>query len=73
MYYLRKHHTFIEEPGWTRFKDLAKRDKKLLRLQNQDNLRSYRTFPKQKFGYQTPRNNDYEYALSIAKNNGNSK
>ena len=63
----------LDHPGWKRFKSLAKREKKLLRLQNQAKLRSYRTTPKHKFGYQIPRNNNYERALSIDKHNGNKK
>ena len=55
------------------FKHLSKREKKLLRLQNQAKLRSYRTTPKYKFGYQIPRSNDYEHALSIDKHDGNNK
>ena len=52
---------------------IAKRDKKILRLQNQAKLRSYRTYPKHKFGYQIPQNNYYENSLSIDKHNGNKK
>ena len=63
----------LDQAGWKRFKPLAKREKKLLRLQNQAKLRSYRTAPKYKFGYQHPRNNDYEHALSLDKHNGNNK
>ena len=57
--YRRDHH-FLDQPGWMRFKCLAKRGKKLLRLKNQAKLRRYRTSPKHKFGYKTPRNNDHE-------------
>ena len=31
-----------DQPEWERFKSLAKKEKKLLRLQNQVKLRSYR-------------------------------
>ena len=55
------------------FKALAKRDKKLLRLQNQAKLRSRRTSTKHTFGYQMPRNNDYEHALYIDKHNENNR
>ena len=64
-------HNLLEEPGQNHFKYLAKIDKKLLRLQNQAKLRSYRNSPKHKFGYQIPRNNDYEHDLSIYKHNSN--
>ena len=63
----------LDQPGWKRFKSLAKREKKLLRLQNQAKIRSYRTTPKYKFGYQIPRINDYDHALSIEKHDGNDK
>ena len=36
-------------------------------------LKSCRTAPRHKFGYEMPRNNDYDYALSIDKRNGNNK
>ena len=51
----------------------SKREKKLLRVQNQAKLRSYRTTPKHKFGYQIPLINDHEHALSIDKHNVNNK
>ena len=68
-----KTHNLLKEPDLRRFKDLAKRDKKTLRLQNQAKLRSYRTSPKCKFDYQMSRNNDYERVLSIDKYNSNKK
>ena len=53
-----KEDNLLDEPGWIRFKSLEKREKKLLRLQNQAKLRSYRTLPKNKFRYEIPRKND---------------
>ena len=61
----------LDKPGWKRFSRLAKREKKLLRLQNQAKLRSYRTSPRYKFGYELPRNNDYDHAIELDKRNGN--
>ena len=60
----------LDKPGWKRFKSLAKREKKLLRLQNQEKNRSCRTSPKCKFGHKTSRNSDYYHAVSIVKKNG---
>ena len=68
-----KENNLLDQLGWIRFKSLAKREKKLLRIQNQAKLRSYRTSPKHKFGYEIPRKNDYEHAVSTDKNNGNHK
>ena len=65
--------TLIDQPGWKRFNFLAKREKKILRLQNQAKLRRHRIIPKFKFGYQIPRSNDYDHASSIDKNDGNNK
>ena len=45
----------------------------MLRLQNQDKLRSYKTSTEYKFSYEIPQNNDYDYSLSIAKHNDNKK
>ena len=61
----------LDKPGWKRFKRIAKRKKKMLRMLNQAKLRSYRTSPKYKFGYELPRNNDYEHAVQLDKRNGN--
>ena len=43
----------------------------MLRMLNQAKLRSYRTSPRYKFGYELPRNNDYEHAVQLDKRNGN--
>ena len=51
----------------------SKREKKILRPQNQQKLRSYRTTPKCKFGYQIPLSNDYEHALSIDEHDDDNK
>ena len=41
-----KENRFLDEPGWKRLKSLTKKEKKILRLQNQAKLRSYTTSPK---------------------------
>ena len=66
-------HDLLSLPGWIRFKALATRQKKLLRLQNQAKLSSYRMTPRYKFGYEVPRNKDFDHAISIYKKNGNNK
>ena len=66
-----RENTLLDELGWKRFKSLAKREKKILRLKNQAKLRSYRTPQKNKFGHEAPRNNDYDHAASVDENNGN--
>ena len=53
-----KEKNLLDEPSRVRFKCLSKREKKLLRLQNQAKLRRHRTFSKCQFGYEIPRNND---------------
>ena len=63
----------LGQTGWIKFQSLANREKKLLRLQNQFKLRSYRTSPKFEFGHEIPRNNDYDRDLSIDNKNGNNK
>ena len=45
-----KEHNILENPGWQRFKCLAKRQKRLLCLQNQAKLRLHCTAPRHKFG-----------------------
>ena len=66
-----KAHNLLEEPGWKRFKGIAKREKKLLRMVNQAKLRSYSTAPKYKYGYEVPR--DYQHALRLDELHKNTK
>ena len=66
-----KKNNLLNEPGWKRFKGIAKNEKKLLRMANQAKLRSYRTTPKYKFGFIVPR--DYKQAMDLDKKNGNTK
>ena len=53
----------LNQPGWKRFKGIAKRHKKMLRMANQAKLRSFRTAPKYKYGFQVPR--DYKHANGV--------
>ena len=64
-----KKNGLLEEPGWKRFKSIAKREKKMLRMANQAKLRSYRLTPKYKFGYIVPR--DYNHARKLDSSNDN--
>ena len=66
-----KKNNLLETPGWKRFKDIAKRHKKMLRLLNQSKLRSYRTSPLYKNGFRLPRTP--EEAIEIDKENGNTR
>ena len=66
-----KDHNLLEAPGWKRFKGIAKREKKLLRMVNQAKLRSYSTAPKYKYGFEVPR--DYKHALRLDELNKNTK
>ena len=45
----------LDEPGWVRFKKLAKREKKMLRMVHQARLKSVRHAPIYQFGYCVPR------------------
>ena len=66
-----KGNNLLDVPGWKRFKGLAKREKKLFRMVNQAKLRSFRTAPKYKYGYEVPR--DYPHALKLDELNKNTK
>ena len=61
----------LDEPGWRRFKSIAKRESRLLRMTNQAKLQSFRCSPKYKFGYQVP--NNHAEAMLLDKKNLNSK
>mgnify|MGYP006357956311 FL=1 len=61
----------LDTPGWKRFKRMATRHKKLLRMVNQAKLSSFRHATKYMFGYEIPKN--YKHALLLDKQNGNTK
>ena len=66
-----REHDLLDTPGWKRFKKIANREKKLLRMANQAKLRSFNTAPKFKYGYELPRN--YDHAVFLDNRNGNTK
>jgi hypothetical protein len=59
----------LDKEGWKRFKGIAKRQKKFFRMANQAKLRSFRTAPKHKYGFEVPR--DYKHAIQLEERNGN--
>ena len=61
----------LDTPGWKRFRSIANRQKKLLRMANQAKLRSFRTAPKYQYGYQVPRT--YSEAVMLDEKAGNTK
>lgn len=66
-----KENNLLDLEGWKRFKRLAKRDGKMIRMMNQARLRSVRRAPLYQFGYRVPRNP--REATEIDKGNGNRK
>jgi hypothetical protein len=50
----------LNEPGWKRFKGIAKWQKKFTCMVNQAKLQSYSMAPKYKYGFEVPR--DYKHA-----------
>ena len=66
-----KENNILNTPGWKSLKKIAKREKLLERLVNQAKLRSFRTSPKYMYGYQVPK--DYEEAMLLDKQNGNTR
>ena len=61
----------LSKEGWKRFLHIAKNQKKLKRMVRQAKLRSYKTSPKDMFGFQIPRN--YAEALKLDEHNGNTR
>jgi hypothetical protein len=59
----------LDQPGWKRFKHIAKNEKKFICMVNQAKLKSFHTAPKYKYGYEIPRT--YEQAKRIDQKNGN--
>jgi hypothetical protein len=66
-----REHGLLDQDGWKKFKRIARREKKMLRMINQAKLRSYRHSPKYMFGYEVARN--YEHGLELDKRNKNTK
>ena len=61
----------LNTEGWKRFKRIAKREKLLNRLVKQAKLRSYRTSPKYKYGFEVPR--DYKHSVKLDNKFGTTK
>ena len=61
----------LNKEGWKRFKRIAGREGKYIRMVKQAKLRSFRHSPKFKYGFEVPRN--YEHALELDKAAGNTK
>jgi hypothetical protein len=53
----------LEQPGWKRFRGIAKRQKKMFCKANQAKLRSFKTAPKYMYGFEVPR--DYDQAIRL--------
>ena len=64
-----KKHGLLDEPGWKRFKRIAKNERKLARFINQAKLRSKRETKRYKFGFEVPKSP--QDALRIDQENGN--
>ena len=68
-----KENNLLEKDRRCRFKGIAKRHKKFVRLVNQAKIRSYKYAPRYKYGYEVPRNRDYSHAKELDRQNGNRK
>jgi hypothetical protein len=64
-----REHGLLEEEGWKRFKGIAKREKKMLRMVNQSHIKVTRNAPRYKFGYRIP--HSYDEAMKFGLKNGN--
>ena len=66
-----KNKNLLETKGWKRFKGIAKRQKKIFRLENQAKLRSFQSALKYKYGFQVLR--DCIHTKILDKKNENTK
>ena len=66
-----KENDLLDKPGWKRFRNIAKNQKKLTRLIRQAKLRTMKTAIIYQYGYKVPRN--YEQAMQFDKENGKMK
>ena len=65
-----KDNELLDEPGWKRFKQIARRDKRYIRMLRQANLAKDKKAEKYKFGVKVPRT--AKEALKLDELNGNS-
>ena len=61
----------LDTPGWKQFRTYTKNAKKMLRLVNQAKLKSFRSAPMYKYGFQVPRN--HAEAMRLDQEHGNTK
>ena len=66
-----KEHKLLDEPGWKRFKKLAQRQKKMIRMVRQAKLNSFRTAVVYKYGFRVPRN--HNQVIEYDRENGNTR
>ena len=66
-----KDNNLLELEGWKRFKSIARRQKKFVRMAKQAYLRSFRSAPKYKYGYEVAK--DWDDAICLDKKAGNLK
>jgi len=64
-----KRNDLLDLPGWKRFKRLAHREKKMLRMVNQANLKSVRRAAVYEFGYRVPRTPAEAKDIDLANRN----
>jgi hypothetical protein len=66
-----KEHKILDEPEWERFKKLAHRQKKMIRMVQQAKLNSFQTVVVYKYGFRVPRNHDQ--VMEYDQENGNTR
>ena len=66
-----KRNGLLETPGWKRFNNIAKNEKKLTRMLNQAKLSSFRRSTVYQYGFKVPRTP--QEALDFDKENGNTR
>ena len=66
-----KDNDLLNEPGWKRFRHLAKNNKTFQRMVNQSRLKSIRRSPVYKYGFEIPRS--VKHAKEIDAKNGNTQ
>jgi hypothetical protein len=62
-----KEQNLLDCEGWKRFKSLTRRQKKFIRIAKQAYLRSFRSAPKYKYGYEIPMQHGWIGSTAVAK------
>jgi hypothetical protein len=66
--YAKDNNLLLDLPGWKSFKSIARRQQHMFQMDYQAKLRSFQLAPKNKYGFEIPR--DYKHAIALDEKHG---